>query len=582
MWQGQVDWVRGSDVEKATATSDYSYDSLGRLTGISDQQGDTVLASYAYTYGESAPPVASAPTGWQPGTSALGMPISPSFAPGISNPQSLIPNSQSPIPSLPSGVLLPFHDPSTINLAGLDQGVPAADQIASVTSADGTAQYSYDAQGELTGATYTGTAPQPGESYSYDANGNRAGTGYVIGADNELLCDGTYTYTYDAEGNRTAKFIDTNADGVLDSGDTSITIYGWDNRNRLVSVTTYATFGDAPTQTVNYAYDAENRWIGETVINGDGSIHRTAFAYDPEAGGGGSGVGTGQIVLQFDGGLSQVSSDETGTVLLTATNLSHRYLWGPAVDQILADEQLLPSPAGGGAGGEGGQGGGYNLTQPGTVVWPLTDNLGTVRDLAVYNAATGVTSVANHRVYDSFGNLMSQTNAAVDCLFGFTGRPLDPAGTALQNNGQRWYEAGTGGWLSQDPTGLSAGDTNLYRYCGNSPTDAADPSGRDFILNFWSPEGFWSLFWNTKSRGPSDDALDTAAAGAAGAAGGGGASGAAEQALLADGMANRLKEQYGVEGAKQLCKQMMKSASAEARQLGTKAYCILEMKYPTP
>jgi RHS repeat-associated protein len=491
MWQGQVDWVRGSDVEKATATSDYSYDSLGRLTGISDQQGDTVLASYAYTYGESAPPVASAPTGWQPGTSALGMPISPSFAPGISNPQSLIPNSQSPIPSLPSGVLLPFHDPSTINLAGLDQGVPAADQIASVTSADGTAQYSYDAQGELTGATYTGTAPQPGESYSYDANGNRAGTGYVIGADNELLCDGTYTYTYDAEGNRTAKFIDTNADGVLDSGDTNVTIYGWDNRNRLVSVTSYATYGDAPTQTVTYSYDAENRWIGETVVNGDGSIHRTAFAYDPEAGGG--RVGAGQIVLQFDGGLSQVSSDETGTVPLTAANLSHRYLWGPAVDQILADEQLSPLPPG------EGQGEGFDLSQPGSVAWPLTDNLGTVRDLAVYNAATGVTSVANHRVYDSFGNLQSQTNAAVDCLFGFTGRPLDPAGTGLQNNGNRWYDAATGAWLSQDPKGLSAGDTNLYRYCGNSPTCATDPSGESW--NPWNPD-FWNFWWPGKLPAP--------------------------------------------------------------------------------
>jgi RHS repeat-associated protein len=306
----------------------------------------------------------------------------------------------------------------------------------------------------------------------FDANGNRTGAGYVIGADNELLCDGTYTYTYDAEGNRTAKFIDTNADGVLDSGDTSVTIYGWDNRNRLVSVTSYAAYGDAPTQAVTYSYDAENRWIGETVINGDGSVHTTAFGYDPGAGGGG-GAGTGQIVLQFD---KDVPSATGSASALTVNDLSHRYLWGPAVDQILADEQVSPLPRGEGQ-GEGGQGGGYNLTQPGTVVWPLTDNLGTVRDLAAYNAATGQTSVASHRVYDSFGNLKSQTNAAVDCLFGFTGEPLDPAGTGLQNNGQRWYEAGTGGWLSQDPTGLSAGDTNLYRYCGNSPGDATDPTG---------------------------------------------------------------------------------------------------------
>ena len=31
--------------------------------------------------------------------------------------------------------------------------------------------------------------------------------------------------------------------------------------------------------------------------------------------------------------------------------------------------------------------------------------------------------------------------------------------------------------MSQDPMGFDAGDTNLYRYVGNSPVGAADPSG---------------------------------------------------------------------------------------------------------
>jgi uncharacterized protein RhaS with RHS repeats len=34
-----------------------------------------------------------------------------------------------------------------------------------------------------------------------------------------------------------------------------------------------------------------------------------------------------------------------------------------------------------------------------------------------------------------------------------------------------------GRWLEQDPLGFEAGDDNLYRYVGNSPTDATDPSG---------------------------------------------------------------------------------------------------------
>ena len=123
-----------------------------------------------------------------------------------------------------------------------------------------------------------------------------------------------------------------------------------------------------------------------------------------------------------------------------------------------------------------------SVSQPGTVVLPLTDNVGTVRDLAICDPATGTTSVVNHLEYNSFGVLLSQTNpatgnaATVDCLFGFTGRPLDKA-SGLQNNLNRWYDSSTGRWIIPDPTGFAAGDTNEYRYVGNSPANAVDPTG---------------------------------------------------------------------------------------------------------
>ena len=41
----------------------------------------------------------------------------------------------------------------------------------------------------------------------------------------------------------------------------------------------------------------------------------------------------------------------------------------------------------------------------------------------------------------------------------------------------RWFDAVTGRWLSQDPSGLSP-DSNPYRYCGNGPTNGVDPTGR--------------------------------------------------------------------------------------------------------
>jgi RHS repeat-associated protein len=112
----------------------------------------------------------------------------------------------------------------------------------------------------------------------------------------------------------------------------------------------------------------------------------------------------------------------------------------------------------------------------------LTDNLGTVRDLAEYDPATQTTSIVNHQVFSAFGQLESQTNlsnpqaAAVDCLFGFTGQLFDTA-TGLQNNLNRWYDPATGTWLSQDPKGFAAGDANLQRYVGNGATYHTDPMG---------------------------------------------------------------------------------------------------------
>src|SRR5262249_46321335 len=44
-------------------------------------------------------------------------------------------------------------------------------------------------------------------------------------------------------------------------------------------------------------------------------------------------------------------------------------------------------------------------------------------------------------------------------------------------NRARYYDPTTQRWLSQDPLGFDAGDSNLYRYVNNAPTGATDPSG---------------------------------------------------------------------------------------------------------
>ena len=47
----------------------------------------------------------------------------------------------------------------------------------------------------------------------------------------------------------------------------------------------------------------------------------------------------------------------------------------------------------------------------------------------------------------------------------------------LQGNRGRWYDPETNTWISEDPKGFDAGDSNLERYLGNDPLNATDPSG---------------------------------------------------------------------------------------------------------
>src|SRR5206468_3003993 len=92
------------------------------------------------------------------------------------------------------------------------------------------------------------------------------------------------------------------------------------------------------------------------------------------------------------------------------------------------------------------------------------------------NSSTHITAAANHRMFDSFGNITAQTNSAIDTIFAFTGREHDEE-TGLQYNRGRYYDGEAGRWISEDPMVFGARDSNLTRYVGNRPMTWADPSG---------------------------------------------------------------------------------------------------------
>ena len=123
------------------------------------------------------------------------------------------------------------------------------------------------------------------------------------------------------------------------------------------------------TQDVQYTYDMFGNLIGRkltTYSGGSGTTTISRFVYDPTS---------GQMVLAFDG----------------SGNLTDRFLNGPAVDQILADEHYS-----------------FADRQPhdaGTTEWFLGDNQGTVRDIVTSSG------LIDHSTYDAFGKLTGKAAA---------------------------------------------------------------------------------------------------------------------------------------------------------------------------
>jgi RHS repeat-associated protein len=107
----------------------------------------------------------------------------------------------------------------------------------------------------------------------------------------------------------------------------------------------------------------------------------------------------------------------------------------------------------------------------GTTAWYLRDNINSVRQVV---SPTG--TVLNAITYDSFGNVLSETNPAAGDRFKYTGREYD-AELGIYYYRARYYDPATGRFLGEDPLGIGAGDPNFYRYVFNTPTIFTDPSG---------------------------------------------------------------------------------------------------------
>ena len=289
--------------------------------------------------------------------------------------------------------------------------------------------YVYDLTGQLIDALFSG---QDDEHYVYDANGNRlsstVGTDertYTTGLANQLETDGQFRYEYDGEGNQ-IKRID------LTTGETRT--FEYDHRNRLMRIDDWSsdpgdpnnpTPGAILTQSVDYTYDLFGHRIARNV-DADGQGPQT----------------TETIWFVYNGDNVWADFDQAGEVIA-------RYLFGNRIDNNIA-----------------------RFRPDGGSVWYLVDKLGTVQDIA---DASG--SVANHDSFDSYGNLLHQTNVSISDRFAFQGREFNLE-TGDYYYRARQYDPLRGVFLSHDPLRFTSGDLNLYRFVANDPTNRTDPTGK--------------------------------------------------------------------------------------------------------
>ncbi|UBF30104.1 hypothetical protein K9N68_38650 (plasmid) [Kovacikia minuta CCNUW1] len=446
---GRLKTVGNAGTPGATVVLTYSYDANGNIKSLGDSIGGTT--TYGYSVLNQVTRITQSGNGVQNkrvnfGYNAVGQMTSINRYSDLTG-SNLVAGTSYGYDSLNRLQQLQHTKANGSNIASYSYGYDAISRITQITESNSsvtnyTTNYNYDNTNQLTGADKPGTSSD--EGYSYDANGNRTNSGYQTGTNNQLSSDGVYNYTYDDEGNLKTRTEIANSSNVR--------TFTWDYRNRLTGLMDTV---NGITQQSTYTYDALNQRIAKTV-----GSQTTRFVYD-----------RGNVYLEFTGSSSAPST---------------RYLYGPMVDQVLAQESNN------------------------TTTWLLADHEGTIRDL-VNNSG----SVVNHFTYDSFGQVIGSTGT-VDTRYKYTGREFDSE-TGLYYYRARYYDAGVGRFIGQDPTGFEAGDVNLYRYVGNDPVRSTDPSGEFKIELRYVPVG---LIWRHADLVVTDDQNHTRGYGAAAEKGG--------------------------------------------------------------
>jgi len=387
------------------------------------------------------------------------------------------------------------YDPATPPASNVENSYDAASDLTSrKDQSTDTTSFEYDAAARM----FKATRGPDVVTYTLDANGN------ITRQDNP---NGTYVETTfndadqptaivhrKSDGTIFARFdILYNSDGLIsqsDELDGSRTTFGYDALHRVTSdvrtgtnpyniAYTYDPAGNRLTRvkdgvTTNYAYDAADRMLtaGSDTYNWNANGALTSKV---------SGGVTTTFDWDFDDYLTKITQGAT-IVEFKYDGLkrrAQRIAGGVTRDFKYANDQIMVEKEGATIVAE------YMLARSmifreasGAQATYHFDWIGSAR--ALTDTAQAVLATYN---YEAFGSIVGSTGSSANAYkYDGAWRYRDDGDFGLLHVGARYYEPGTGRWVSEDTLGGSAfgpQTLNRFGYVMNQPCTSADPTGHE-------------------------------------------------------------------------------------------------------
>ena len=410
----------GPGSNQPTVTLTYGYDQLGDETSVKDSLSSQGIATYTFNNAMEMTDVSTSYGG------TAGPLITFTYDNG-----GRLTNTSRTGPGSSDQVNTTITYDSDNRVVTITDGVSTATSFGYTNTPLATFAYGYDSASRVTTEISTDPGGTDTYTYTYD-NANELTGAYKNGTQVE-------SYAYDSNGNRTGTGYSTTVMNETATSPGPVT-YTYDNAGNMITSKTGST-------TTTYTYDYRNRLTEVTT----GTVVAT-YTYNALNQRIGVDDSTTQIWTVYDG----TSPDANPYDDFNSSGLTVRYLFGASVVNGAVVSGILA-----------------RTNSSGTTAWYLTDKLGSVREIV---GTSG--TVLDQVVYDSFGNIVTETNAANGDRFKFAGMQYDAIVPAYFDHA-RWYGSTVGRFSAQDPSGFSAGDSDLYRYVRNSTTNAVDPDGLD-------------------------------------------------------------------------------------------------------